>query len=116
MRHLWCGHTSPYMEVPRLKELWELACWPLCTDAGLIREALEYLKGTYCELLAFGGGWCPEYEELMFQMFCALDLSRLPVIALLSPWVPPQVQTVFLLVQQQPAEQFNAELHQEISS
>merc|ERR1712139_448971 len=44
------------------------------------------------------------------------DLSRLPVLALLSPWVPPQVQTVFLLVQQQPAEQFNAELHQEISS
>merc|ERR1711939_257584 len=77
---------------------------------------MGYLKGAYYDLHAFNGKWCPEYEELMFQMFCALDLSRLPVLALLSPWVPPQVQTVYLLVQQQPAEQFNSELKQEISS
>jgi len=114
MRHLWYRHDGTYYEIPQLKSLWELACWPLCEDAGLIREALEYLKGTYRELQALGAGWCPEYEEALFQMFVALDLLRLPGQALLSPWVPSQVQTVRLLVQQQPAEQFHAELQQEV--
>jgi len=49
-------------------------------------------------------------------MFAALDLERLPGQVLLSPWVPPQVHLVRLLVQQQPHEQFTAELHQEVLS
>ena len=32
-----------------------------------------------------------EAEESLFRMFAAIDLSRLPVQAALSPWVPPQV-------------------------
>jgi len=116
MRHLWYHHRGSYFEVPRLKELWELARWPLCEDPSLIREALEYLKGTYRELRAPGGAWLPEHEEALFLMFAALDLQRLPVQALLSPWVPAQAQAVRLLVQQQPAEQFHAELQQEVST
>jgi len=114
MRHLWYHHRGSYCEVPRLHSLWELARWPLCEDIGLIREALEYLKGTYRELQAFGGSWLPEHEEALFRMFAALDLQRLPGQALLSPWVPAQAQAVRLLVQQQPAEQFHAELQQEV--
>lgn len=114
MRHLWFTCQGSYCEVPRLKALWGLACWPLCEDPGLIREALEYLKGTYRELLAFKAGWCPDYEEAIFHMFAALDLVRLTGQALVSPWVPSQVQMVRLLVQQQPSEQFHAELHQEV--
>eukprot|EP00927_Polykrikos_kofoidii_P065694 TRINITY_DN61427_c0_g1_i1.p1 TRINITY_DN61427_c0_g1~~TRINITY_DN61427_c0_g1_i1.p1 ORF type:complete len:801 (+),score=127.15 TRINITY_DN61427_c0_g1_i1:175-2577(+) len=116
MRHLWrCQEGGrDNSEVTRLGKLWELACWPLCEDAGLIREALEYLKGVYRDLLGDSTSWCPEKEEALFAMFCALDLCRLPVQALLSPWVPVQVQTVRLLVQQQPAEQFHSELHQEV--
>jgi len=116
MRHLWYQHKGSYSNVPNLTKLWELACWPLCEDTGLIREALEYLKGTYREMKAFGAPWCPQHEESLFQMFTALDLSRLPVQALLSPWVPPQVHVVRLLVQQQPAEQWHAELHQEVAT
>jgi len=116
MRHLWHSHEGSYCAVPTLQDLWALACWPLCEDSGLIREALEYLKGTYRELLAPGGAWCSEHEEAIFQMFAALDLQRLPGQMLLSPWVPPQVHLVRLLVQQQPHEQFNAELHQEVLS
>jgi len=114
MRHLWYRHSGRYCEIPRLKALWELACWPLCDHAGLIREALEYLKGASRELQAYGASWCPEYEEALFQMCTALDTSRLPGQALLSPWVPGQVQAVRHLVQQQPAEQFHAELQQEV--
>lgn len=116
MRHLWHTHEGVYIDVPSLKELWELACWPLCEDPGLIREALEYLKGIYRQLFAFGGKWSTEYEELVFQMYAALDLSQLPVQALLTPWVPPQVQTVCLLVQQHPVEQYNSEVQREINN
>lgn len=114
MRHLWFT-LSDYCEVGRLKMLWDLACWSLCDDAGLIRQALEYLKGTYRELCRPGGAWSVESEEDLFQMFLAIDLSLLPPQVLHSPWVPAQVQTVRLLVQQQPADQFHEELHQEIS-
>lgn len=116
MRHLWYGYRGIYCDIKKLAVLWELACWPLCEDATLIREALEYLKGTYRELHACGGSWSPEFEDIVFKMFAALDLSRLPGQALLSPWVPPQVQMVRLLVQQQPAEQFHAELQHEVAS
>eukprot|EP00930_Biecheleria_cincta_P086119 TRINITY_DN75487_c0_g1_i1.p1 TRINITY_DN75487_c0_g1~~TRINITY_DN75487_c0_g1_i1.p1 ORF type:complete len:797 (+),score=152.98 TRINITY_DN75487_c0_g1_i1:18-2408(+) len=116
LRHLWHSHSGSYCEVARLRQLWDLACWSLCEDAQLIREALEYLKGTYRELLQPGGAWSAIHEEWLFQMFLALDLSVLPVQALQSPWVPAQVQAVRLLVQTQPAEQFNEELQTEVAS
>ena len=114
MRHLWYKHVE-YCEVPKLKLLWDLACWPLCEDAGLVRQALEYLKGTYRDLCRPNGPWSPEHEEDLFQMFLAIDLSLLPISVLHSPWVPAQVQSVRLLVQQQPADQFHQELQQEIT-
>ncbi|CAJ1378478.1 unnamed protein product [Effrenium voratum] len=113
MRHLWHKHAE-YCDVPRLKGLWDLAAWSLCEDAALIRQALEYLKGTYRDLCR-PGPWTPEHEEDVFQMFLALDMSLLPIQALQSPWVPAQVQCVRLLVQQQPADQFHEELQQEVS-
>eukprot|EP00933_Yihiella_yeosuensis_P037247 TRINITY_DN31141_c0_g1_i1.p1 TRINITY_DN31141_c0_g1~~TRINITY_DN31141_c0_g1_i1.p1 ORF type:complete len:181 (+),score=29.45 TRINITY_DN31141_c0_g1_i1:2-544(+) len=114
MRHLWFQHDGRYCDVPRLRSLWDLACWSLCEDADLIREALEYLKGTFRELQAPGSPWSPEHEESLFQMFLALDLSMLPVQALQSPWVPAQVTAVRLLVEQQPSEQFLSELQHEV--
>merc|ERR1711974_25353 len=81
-----------------------------------IREALEYLKGTCRELQAEGAGWTAEREEQLFQMFAALDLSRLPGQALLSPWVPPQVQAIRLMLQQQPVETFHRGLEKEVSN
>merc|ERR1712232_1006103 len=63
-----------------------------------------------------GSVWDPDCEEELFRMFCALDLSRLPVQALLSPWIPVQVQAVRLLVQHQPAEQFHSELQLEVAN
>ena len=114
MRHLWYKHSGSYCDVPKLKSLWDLACWSLCEDAGLIRQALEYLKGTYRELCGPEGKWTADYEEAIFQMFLAIDLSVLPIQALQSPWVPVQVQTVRLFVQQKPADQFHAELQQEV--
>lgn len=114
MRHLWYKHVE-YCKVTKLKILWDLACWSLCEDAGLVRQALEYLKGTYRELCRPNGPWSPENEEDLFQMFLALDLSLLPIQVLSSPWVPAQVQTVRLFVQQQPADQFHQELQQEVS-
>ena len=114
MRHLWYKHTD-YCEVPKLKVLWDLACWSLCEDAGLVRQALEYLKGTYRDLCRPGGPWSPENEEDLFEMFLAIDFSLLPIQVLYSPWVPAQVQSVRLFVQQQPADQFHQELQQEVS-
>ena len=114
MRHLWYKH-SDYCEVPKLKVLWDLACWSLCEDAGLVRQALEYLKGTYRDLCRPGGPWSPENEEDLFEMFLAIDFSLLPIQVLYSPWVPAQVQSVRLFVQQQPADQFHQELQQEVS-
>mmetsp|Transcript_82375 Transcript_82375/g.256037 ORF Transcript_82375/g.256037 Transcript_82375/m.256037 type:complete len:797 (+) Transcript_82375:80-2470(+) len=116
VRHLWHHFRGSYCEVLRLSELWELARWPLCQDSSLIREALEYLKGTYRELLASGMAWTPECEDALFRMFAALDLQRLPSQVLLSPWVPSQAQVVRLLLLQQPAEQIHAELQQEVAS
>lgn len=135
MRHLWrrlecrgfyCSplkscHIEEHEEdcgVPQLTRLWELACWSLCEDVGLLREALEFLKGAYRELQSenLQIAWQPEHEDALFRMFLALDLSLLHGLALLSPWVPAQVQTLRLLVQQQPAEQFHDELHQEVAS
>ncbi|CAE7367699.1 hypothetical protein AK812_SmicGene39243 [Symbiodinium microadriaticum] len=113
MRHLWYKHSGTYCDVPKLKSLWDLACWSLCEDAGLIRQALEYLKGTYRELCRPQGSWTADSEEAIFQMFLAIDLSVLPMQALQSPWVPVQVQTVRLFVQQKPADQFHEELQQE---
>ena len=115
MRHLWYKHSGTYCEVPKLKSLWDLACWSLCEDASLIRQALEYLKGTYRELCGPGGSWTADCEEAIFQMFLAIDLSVLPIQALQSPWVPVQVQTVRLFVQQQPADRFHEELQQEVA-
>lgn len=116
MRHLWYTYHGSYSAIPELQALWELACWPLCKDAGLIHEALEYLKGVYREQQEHGGPWCPNNEEALFRMFAALDLSRLPGQSLVSPWVPAQVQAVRLLVQQQPAERFASELLQEVAT
>jgi len=114
MRHLWSEEL--YCAIPHLKFLWELACWPLCEDPGLIREAFEYLKGVQRDLHSVGGSWSLEAQEALFQMFGALDVARLSGQALLSPWVPAQVYAVLLLVQQQPAEQLHAELQQEVVS
>ncbi|CAE7196341.1 unnamed protein product [Symbiodinium natans] len=114
MRHLWYKHSGTYCDVSKLKSLWDLACWSLCEDAGLIRQALEYLKGTYRELCGPQGAWTADSEEAIFQMYLAIDLSVLPIQALQSPWVPVQVQTVRLFVQQQPADQFHEELQQEV--
>merc|ERR1712217_217379 len=51
----------------------------------------------------------------LFQMFAALDLSLLPNQMLLTPWVPAQVQSVRLFMQQQPLEPFHADiLHKHI--
>lgn len=134
MRHLWrcLERTGSYFKCEEgstenwehggqtngaetLHEIWGLACWSLCEDSGLIQEALEYLKGANKELQGPPGvvKWTADVEELLFRLFVALDLSRLPLPALLSIWVPPQVQLVRLLVQQVPAEQFNGELQQE---
>ncbi|CAK9058081.1 unnamed protein product [Durusdinium trenchii] len=135
MRHLWLtlthlqvnntDHKQPssasqvaknsYCEIGKLKILWDLACWPLCEDAGLVRQALEYLKGTYRDLCRPNGVWSAEHEEDLFQMFLAIDLSLLPIQVLHSPWIPAQVQSVRLFVQQQPADQFLQELQQEVS-
>lgn len=114
LRHLWYTFDGSYCEIPRLHALWHLACWPLCEDARLIREALEYLKGANRELRAPTGSWCPEHEEAVFRMFAALDLSRLPGQCLMSPWVPAQIQAIRLLVQQRPAEQVHLELQQSV--
>eukprot|EP00929_Paragymnodinium_shiwhaense_P115003 TRINITY_DN83583_c0_g1_i1.p1 TRINITY_DN83583_c0_g1~~TRINITY_DN83583_c0_g1_i1.p1 ORF type:complete len:777 (+),score=214.32 TRINITY_DN83583_c0_g1_i1:156-2486(+) len=118
MRILWhsLAKDSKYCPVARLLELWDLACWPLCEDTSLIREAVEYLKGTYRSLQAPDGLWSASAEEAMFRMFAALDLSKLPTQVLLSPWVPAQAQTVQLLLQIRPAEQLQSDLHQEASS
>jgi len=116
MRHLWYGHNGTYCPIPRLEKLWELASWPLCEDAGLIREAFEYLKGASRELQASGGNWCPQHEEALFRMFGALDLCRLQAQALLSPWVPVQVHAVRLLVQQEPAELIHSDLQEEVAN
>lgn len=114
LRHLWYTFDGSYCDIPRLHALWNLACWPLCEDARLIREALEYLKGTNRELLSPAGSWCPEHEEAVFRMFVALDLSRLPGQCLMSPWVPAQIQAIRLLVQQRPAEQIHSELQESV--
>ena len=114
MRHLWYKHVD-YCEVSKLKMLWDLACWSLCEDAGLVRQALEYLKGTYRDLCRPNGPWSPENEEDLFEMFLAIDFSLLPIQVLYSPWIPAQVQSVRLFVQQQPADQFHQELQQEVS-
>lgn len=120
MRHLWRGCAEGrYCEISRLRSLWGLSCLPLCEDASLIREALEYLKGTAKDLQSpepSCGPWSLEAEDSLFQMFAALDLSRLQQAALLSPYVPPQITTVRLLVQQQPADLFHDELRQEVRS
>lgn len=115
-RHLWHGFAGRHLGMERLKYLWDLAAWPLCEDAVLIRHAAEYLKSTYRASLSCGGGWSLDAETSLFQMFAALDLSRLEGKVLLSPWVPPQVYSARLFLQQQPAEQFHAELQQEVAA
>lgn len=113
MRHLWQEYKGQYCSVGRLARLWALSSWHLCEEASLLREALEYLKGAYRALQA-STAWCSEHEEALFRMFCALDVSCLPVQALLSPWVPIQAQAVRCFVQQQPAESIHLSLQKEV--
>eukprot|EP00971_Amphidinium_carterae_P311453 6190305-Amphidinium_carterae.1 len=116
VRHLWSMHKKQFCEIARLKVLWQLACWPLCEDAKLIREALEYLKGAHQALVKGHLPWSLEAEQTVFEAFAALDLGRLPSQALMSPWVPAQVHAVRVLAQQPLLEKHHAELQEEISN
>ena len=112
LRLLRRGKTEGVGFVSEIARLWPLGRWKQCRDPKMIAEAFSFLSGSWKSLAALPGlgdlqgdrnKECQmdrrKAEELLLQMFCDLEVWRLPAAQLLTPWVPGQVLAAHVTAQ-----------------